>query len=667
MMKQLQHLALGLVVLLLASCAGMHLKNGKTAYDQYRYQDAITALEKGLSKKSDVEGQIKLADSYLRLNQFQQAESTYQQALLNPDITDTERTRYGQSLMSNQHYAEAQTVLEGVLSRDPENTMVRNLVRSCKNTDDLERDSATYLVELVPLSGVQRPYAPAYVDSGLVVTAAGVGKATLDPYTLQPYTDLYFVPENGDFGAARKIDDLNGRYHDAAAAYNASGSVMVFTRSYLKENQKLGADGSNTNNTQLYIRRKSNGAWTEPEQVQFNDIEHMYAHPALSVTGDTMIFASDRMNGYGGMDLYQSTWNGTIWTQPENLGPGINTPGNELFPTWPTEDTLYFSSNGHLSLGGQDLQYSVKREGSWDPPTHLTYPINSSADDFAMAFKSGKEGVFTSDRSGSDQLFSFRHIAPDLRIEGLVSDSKSMQPIEGVTVLLKNLTDGTEERVASDSSGKFNFKLDPGKRYELIAENEDYFRVSNMINTVGKVDDEVIEQVVELERLYISDVDGSGFGDGNPNGSGDGSNGNGNPNDGGNGSKGSAHPKQGVGKYPIPNIYWDYNDWNVRADAEPYLNQLVKVLKDNPELTVQIQSHCDCRGSSTFNNALSQKRAQAVVDYLVSKGVARAKLQSRGKGKSELVNDCDCRGGRECTDAQHGENRRTEFIVVAKN
>ena len=145
----------------------------------------------------------------------------------------------------------------------------------------------------------------------------------------------------------------------------------------------MAADGENTNNLQLYLSRKgAEGEWSEPELLPFNENGFMYTHPALSADGNTLYFASDKLGGLGGMDLYRTTWNGSAWSQPENLGGGVNTPGNEVFPSLKHADTLYFSSDAHLTLGGLDLMYATQTAGTWNPPIHLSAPVNSPADDF---------------------------------------------------------------------------------------------------------------------------------------------------------------------------------------------------------------------------------------------------------------------------------------------
>ncbi len=658
MMKKHTHWLFYLLIgALVVSCAQSQYKSGVAAYEQYAYADAIDNLEKSLRKKPTAEAQLLLAESYLKVNRFGDAKNMFDLATLNPNVTDEARMHYGKALMSTRRYDDAQTVFDGVLSRDPSNKVAQALALSCRKTSEMTRDSALFKVDRVNL-GTATAYGPV-LAAGQLYFSAPAGSGLNDPYTNQPYTDIYAVDDtDGSWGNPLAQKALNSKFHDAVPAFSQDGNTAVFTRSLLEGGKRLAADGENTNNLQLYLSRKgAEGEWSEPELLPFNENGFMYTHPALSADGNTLYFASDKLGGMGGMDLYRTTWNGSAWSQPENLGGGVNTPGNEVFPSLKHADTLYFSSDAHLTLGGLDLMYATQTAGTWNPPIHLSAPVNSPADDFGMAFEGPLEGYISSDRSGTDQIYRFVELDPQIDINGLITDKNSMRPLQGVGITLTNQTDGTESRTVTDADGRFTFDLEPNKDYTVYAEVDDYFKVSQEISTIGITDNHTFDLPIELDPLIVAgDPDNPNGGDGSDND--DGSNK-------GDGSDLGLHNPNGVGQYPIHNIYWDYNKWDIRPDAEPYLDQLVKVLKDNPSLTVQIQSHCDCRGSNAFNDALSQKRAEAVMDYLVSKGIPRVKLQSKGMGKRKLVNKCNCRRT-SCTEDQHSENRRTEFVVISK-
>ena len=620
------------------------------------YRDAITNLEKGLSKKEDSEAKLFLANAYMKVNDFHNATRIYEEVAVSPDLSDIDRLNFGRSLMSAERYDDARNVFEGILSRTPSNEVAQNLMLSCKNFEVLKADSSLYEVSLESIPGVNVAFSPTHFNGGILFSATSPSGAK-DPYTGESYLDLYSATlENGSWKAAKKLEKINGKYHDGIATVSSDGKYMILTRSNYLGRNRLDSDVNYVNNTQLYESMlNEDGTWSEPKKLSFNDIHYMYAHPELSPDGNTLYFSSDAQGGRGGMDLYKVSKVAGEWGAPVNLGNTVNTAGDEVFPKLAGSDTLYYSSDGLTSLGGLDLVYTVNR-GSWSTPTHLGDPINSSADDFGIIFNEGGDtGYLSSDRSGRDQIYGFKMFNPELLLKGLVTDVDNMNPIEGVKITVDNLTDGTQEVIITDENGVFNLDLLTGKKYKIKAEHDDYFTVTEEVSTIGKNSNEEVNVVFELEKLVVSADD---KGNGNPDGNGT-DTGDGKPKgDGTSKGDGSDHV------YNIPNIYWDYNKWDIRADAEPYLMQLVKTLKDNPNLTVEIQSHCDSRGSDHFNDQLSKKRAKAVVDYLVLKGIPRKSLTSNGMGKRKLLNRCAT--GVECSEEEHQANRRTEFIVRSK-
>jgi peptidoglycan-associated lipoprotein len=639
-----------------SSCASTYLKDGNAAYEQLKYKEAIHQLEKGLAKKDDLQARINLANSYMKVNDFEQAMANYEMASLDPSLTDTDRINFGRAMMSNGEYEQAFDVFDGILSRTPGNETAQKLRTSCRSIDDMKMDSALVQVNDLGLSTAGSAFCPAKFENGLLFSVVQAGKMNKDPYTGNSYIDLYYSQKEGEtWKAPTKVEGVNGKYHDGITTVSADGNTMILTRSNYKSKKQLGKDANHTNNMQLCVSKREEGQWSAPEALEFNDVHYMFAHPSLSADGSTLYFSSDLQGGYGGMDLYSSSWSGTEWSKPENLGTSINTDGDDVFPSINGTDSLYFSSDSRETMGGLDILYSVRRNGEWSAPYHMQYPINTAADDFGVSVNPGGEsGLLSSDRSGSDKIYSFQLFNPELAVDGMIANKKTLAPIPGIKVYVKNITDNTVEELVTDANGKFAVALLPGKDYEIRAEDEAYFAITETISTKNKTEDETFNVMLEMEDLFVSD-NGTGDGTGDVNGSGTGDDqGTGKGDGKGNGDK----------KYPLPNIHWDFNMWDIRPDAVPYLNDLVKLLKDNPKLKVEIQSHCDSRGGDFFNIQLSKKRAAAVVDYLVLKGISRSSVTSQGYGKRKLLNKCATNVP--CTEEQHQENRRTEFIVTER-
>ncbi|MFT5920948.1 MAG: peptidoglycan-associated lipoprotein [Flavobacteriales bacterium] len=654
MNRKLKLALLALPIILLGSCAKVSIKDGIQAYEDLRYQDAIVHLEKGLSKEDSDPGRRALAESYLRTNSFMESKEIYEQLMAGTSATDNDRINYGRALMSTEDYSKATEVFSGVLSREPGNEIAQTLKSACKNMASFLADSGAYDVEPLSLSDVTAAYAPHAVKEGIYFSAERSAGGEVDQYTGLKYTDLYFMSNSGDsLSKPMKVEGVNGKYHDGIASVSADGSKMILTKSYYNEqNKQLLSNAARVNMTQLYISEKNEeGKWGAPKLLPFNDENYMYAHPALSADGSTLYFASDMQGGYGGMDLYKTNFANDVWSKPQNLGGSINSPGNELFPSLRSADSLYFSSNAHNSVGGQDLNYAVQSGTVWNGPFHLPTPINTPYDDFGITFTPGsKKGYFSSDRLNSiDHIYSFVENDIMYTLNGVVTRKVNGEPISNAMVTLMNLTDDVEEEYYSDDVGMFEIPLIPGKNYRVRVEEPGYFAINEDISTKGPQDSS--EKNLNIAMLDISNPDST-----TDNGS---KTGNGRPQENGN------KIPNGITEnapYAIPNIQWDYNKWNIREDSKPYLNYVAKLLKDNPSIKVEISSHCDSRGSDFFNQKLSEKRAKEVTNYLVKKGIKRSLLISKGYGESMLMNNCD--DNRTCSESEHQNNRRTEFKVL---
>lgn len=634
--------------LLLSSCANLYLSSGKKAYEDLKYREAIEYLETGLARKEDESARKVLADSYFKINNYSKAAEQYERTVLYAGTSDTERINYGKSLMSTGKYDQAKDIFGGILSRDPNNEVAKALLASCKKYESMKQDSSYYSVTPVNIPGQNPVYSAVPYKEGLIVTSSPV-KGDRDPYTNNGFTDLYYTKKDGAIWSDLKpLEGVNSKSHDAIAAISPNGQTMIFTRSFQLKNNLAGND-KNESPTQLYQSKiGADGKWSKPEILPFCDVKYMYAHPSFSPDGTTLYFASDMPGGKGGFDIYETKLSDSSWGIPQNLGSDINTKGDEVFPSVYDDNTLYFSSDSHNSLGGLDVLKSIKSNGAWNIPQHLSYPLNTGSDDFSFVMnKDGKTGYLSSDRSGSDRVYAFEILEIEIKVEGLVSDKESMLPLGGARVTVQNLTDGTEKVYFTDADGKFTADLEPGKEYKVKTDLDGYFSDADNISTKGITQSKTINKVVEMPQVVVASKDpgtGTGSGTGTETGSGSGSN------------------KGQKGVYDVPNIFWDYNKWDIREDAVPYLESLVTLFRNNQNLKFEIRSHSDSRGSYEFNDELSEKRAKEVVDYLVKRGVPRSIVVSKGYGERELLNECG--DGVPCDEEKHQVNRRTEFIVT---
>ena len=613
----------------------MYLSKGKEDFANLKYMNSIESLERSVEKKPNIEASTLLALAYAETNQPVAAIYEFEKVKNDPAFDDNLKLAYASALLSAKKYDEAQVIANGILSRDPGNQVAQSIKISANRVDKMKKDSSLYQLTPFNVTGVKTAMSVSKTSTGYLISGEVDNAKVKDDYTGLSFLDVF---EMDSLGNTKKLSFSDSKYHDAMAVFTKDGNTAYFTRSNQTRTNKLEFDSKHTSNPQLYTSTKSGTSWSKPEKLAFNDANFIYAHPALTSDDQTLYFSSNKDGGSGGMDLYMTELTTGVWEEPKNLGPTINSPGDEAFPTLRDNSTLYFSSDGHQTLGGLDILYSELKGDNWSSPIQLSYPLNSSMDDFGMVYIENDKGLLTSDRSGLDGLYTFEQFYPTLSIDGNVLEKETRDPIPEIQITIKNLTDNTTDIILSDMDGQFTYELLPNKKYEIIAEdlneNQIYFNSSQIISTMGLREDETFDIDFNLEKIII-------------------------PNDPNNIIPG------GDGTYPIPNIYWDYNAWEVRVDAQPYLNMLSDLLKTNPSLKVEIRSHCDSRGSYGFNRTLSKKRAKSAMNYLISNGIERNRLTSKGIGEKEILNNCI--DGVTCFEEQHQVNRRSEFIVTDKS
>jgi outer membrane protein OmpA-like peptidoglycan-associated protein len=348
--------------------------------------------------------------------------------------------------------------------------------------------------------------------------------------------------------------------------------------------------------------------------------------PSISSDGKQLYFASRMEGSTGGSDVWVTTYNGSQWGEPQNLGTTINTEFDEMFPVVFHDSILYFSSEGNIGYGGLDLFYSVKSNGTWGKPVNLKAPFNSSADDFAIVYNNDKSaGYFSSNRTGgagSDDIYSFFLTPVNLTVKGRVTDVDGGNALVNAMVILSS-ADGNDTTY-TNANGEYTFVLDKDKDYKINVISPGYFGDSRRLTTQG-----------EKFSKEFSKANGNNY-------------------------------DFSIKKIPkteikIENIYYDYDSYNLRDESKPELDKLVKLLEDTPDANVQINSHTDERGKFDYNMKLSENRAKSVVDYLIEKGISPGRLSSKGFASSQPV----IKNAK--TEEEHQMNRRTTFQVLNNN
>ena len=375
---------------------------------------------------------------------------------------------------------------------------------------------------------------------------------------------------------------------EGVATFSADGKVMYFTRARQVLDRQIG--------TEVYSSNRAGGTWSAPQKVKiFSDSTISVAHPTLSPDGQTLYFVSDAPKGMGGKDIWKATLENGECKFIENLGPQFNTPGDEMFPIVRSNGTLYFSSNGLPGFGGLDIFKAVPaKDGSWEV-TNMGMPINSPEDDFSITFEGNQEkGFFSSNRSdfkGYDAIYSFELPELSYYLEGKVVDDKGVFIPDASVRLVSNT--GVNARVQTKKDGTYRIKLDKDMECVMLVSSRGYLNQKGTLSTKG----------LDASKTFTLDFKLSSI----------------------------SKPIQ------MDNIFYEFGKWDLSASSTNDLQSLVKLLNDNPNVTIEIASHTDFVGTNAANILLSQKRAKSVVEYLISAGIAADRLSSIGNGEEKPV------------------------------
>ena len=503
---------------------------------------------------------------------------------------------------------------------------------------------------------------------------------------------------------------LNTKYHEGPMTFTKDQNTIVFTRNNSSKG-KAGKSADGIKKLKLYSSVNRDGKWEDSKELPFSSSEYSMGHPAFSPDNTKLYFVSDMPGGYGGTDIYVVEYNAGQWGTPVNMGKEINTEGNEMFP-FADDSGLYFSSDGHEGLGGLDVFFAELKEGvAYKGVQNMGAPINSEKDDFGyITDRSHLSGYFSSNRRKGgidDDIYSFRRICRQLNI--FVYDAKTGTPLENADVrILRN--GANQDLRLTNVAGRAELCAQANMDYEFKAIKEGFAMSSIRFSTqtqsvrpvmnvsiyLDRTENALVKGVVKTEvnqmpatgvkvtlrnekdkteQTVITGPDGGYEFNTKPNTSytitaqkdryaikkaqfakvkrp----------------SKAKAVPDSiglyGVGDvFQLKNIYYDLGKFFIRPDAARELDHVVALLKEYPKMQIELRSHTDARSSDLFNIRLSENRARAAMDYLVSRGISPGRLLAHGYGETELVNDCD--DGVNCTEPEHQKNRRTEFKILA--
>lgn len=618
-----------------------------------KYQNVINHYKSVLNKDpNNSKANYYIAESYRLSNRIKEAEPYYAKAKGRDVNRDSVILYYSHSLKANGKYNEAKAQLEDLLLSTKNEDFKGRIQREIDGIDyinELEYKKSYYRVKA--LDAINTPlseYSPAYLNGELYFTASRDDNRTYLA-TGTPFTKLYKAKTSGANVDASTISPLPEKINtpnvnDGCVTFSPDGRIMIFAK---------GNSGKKKGNpdVDLYMSRFRNGEWEEPRQININQPDSWESTPAFGPDGRTLYFSSNRKGGYGGLDIYTARMDSRgRFSRVRNLGPEINTSGNELFPYVSEGNKLYLASDGHPGFGMLDL-FEVKRANGRDVVENLGKPMNSTADDFGVFLFRADRGFFTSNREngkGDDDIYTFVNEDPNLRIVNYYLEGVTMTPKKDSTMeILPNtkvtLLDSRGEVMqdfVTGNDGKFFFRVYQDENYTLVGETDGYLVKRQSYTTFGKsVPLESLKELVTnitLDTLMVLDK----------------------------------LEKNKI--FVLNNIYFDLDKSDIRQDAAKELDKLVDLLTDNPEIKIEMSSHTDSIASHAYNMQLSQRRAESTVRYLISKGIASDRLVAKGYGEERPIARNTNPDGTDNPDGRQ-RNRRTEFkileigIVLKKN
>lgn len=585
-----------------AGCRTPKLSEADAQFQRGEYYDASVTYKKVYNKLRKKEerpqrGEVafKMGRCYRLLNMSARASAAFQNALRYEYPDSTTHFMLAQALHADGKYAAALRSYDKYLEFCPDDSLAINCAEGCRTAQEIRARGSRYVVKQAKLFNSRRAdFCPMYLgtDCDQIYYTSTTEKATGDKkseITGMKNADVFFSKKNekGEWERPEPVEgELNTEFDEGIVAFSPDAQTMYLT----KARRELNAPTS----VEIYTSTRSDAKWSAPVKFEITaDTLSTFGHPAVSPDGEYLYFVSDMPGGYGGKDIWRISLKerqGSL----VNLGPDINTEGNDDFPYVRSDGSLYFSSDGHPGMGGLDI---FRATAVGDPADlrwkveNMGFPINSAGDDFGITFGKGEDGFFSSNRGdarGYDHIYSFEYDPERITIEGLVMD-KDEEPVKNAIIRIVG-NDGSNQKEVARDDGSFSFALQRGVKYVMLAGAKGYLNQKQEFASDSTMED--ANYWVEFILPSIS--------------------------------------KPSV----VENIFYDYDKADLRPESKTALNELIAVLHDNPNVTIEMASHTDRWGSDAYNINLSERRAKSVVDYLVENGISRDRLQPHGYGKS---------------------------------
>ena len=614
---------ISLILFLIASYGqNKFTEKGDKLYESYQYVGAIDEyLKLANSKNANDYIYTQLGDSYYNIFNIEEASKWYAKAVKGKANAET-YFRYAQVLKAQGKYQEANKQMDVFAKMMPKDERAKEHLANPNYIPSLVKSDKLFDVAETNINSKDQSDFGAVLtnDNTLYFTSTRNNFNKTDKWNDQPYLDIYQSTRdaNGVLSEPILVKELNTPFHDGPVTVSNDGNTMFFARDGHSEGQyeKMKKNNIKIGQQGLYKATKVDGKWTNIEALPLNSTSYSVSNPSLSKDGKTLYFASNMPGGLGESDIWKVSVDSNGYGKPQNLGVNINTADRENFPFITDDAILYFASRGHQGLGGFDV-FKINLNSS-EQPQNIGKPVNTEKDDFSFSFsKNANVGYFSSNRNGTDDLFV---ATPVCKAEAvvIVTNSKTNTVLENAQVAIVDAKGNSIETKQTNNQGKVNYDVECNVGYGLKISAQNFENATAIIKPNQK-GETLVEVALLPTTVIITDTE-----------------------------------------VILKPIYFEYDKSNITNQGSEELDKLVKVMNENPAMSIFVKSHTDSKGGTVYNLNLSEKRAQSTVQYLISKGITKERISGKGFGSTEQKINC----GTNCTQEQDAKNRRSEFLIV---
>ncbi len=635
-MKLKNHIVTGILLLISFTTFAQYgsQKRADNLFNKFSFVNAVDVYQNLIEKDFNTDYATRqLADSYAFMRNPDSAVVYYKKVVEQPNAPIAYYYNYAQALRGVKDYKESRVWMKRY-KKAGGNIKEEKFLKDSDFINSIFNAKQQYFLTTVNFNSKYSDFGAYEHDDNIYFASArdeGVSSKHTYGWNGEPFLDIYVTEKNANDSIvdhkSRLKGDINSVYHEGPVCITKDGKTMYFSRNDFNKNV-LGKDQEGMTNLKIYKASLVDNKWTNIEELPFNSNDFSTGHPTLNNDETKLYFASNMSDGFGGTDIYYVDINNGTYGTPKNLGNVVNTDKNERFPFVNSEGVLFFASDGHPGLGLLDIFGTVSdKNNDIVSVLNLGVPVNSSKDDFSFFMsEDGLSGYFASNRNGgvgSDDIYAYDRI-PLLNIEGTITDVTTNAPIPNALVTLFDSNNKQIAQLETDENGYYEINIDRDTDFILTIEKEDFIKDTRPVTSKG-IENKVKRITQDFNLNHVIKVT----------------------------------PITEL--YPI---YFDFNRFDIRSDGTVELDRIVNLmLNEYPNMVIKIESHTDSRGSARYNDKLSFERAKATYNYLIDKGVDPVRIvEYKGYGKQKLANDCD--DTKNCTEEQHQENRRTQFIVV---